>query len=83
MKRNEKKITDLTIEDLKIIIDDIIDQKIDEKLLEWFGDPDEGLELKPEIIKRLKETRKLLRSGKLKLIPMEEVLKDIAKKRKE
>ncbi|MBI4188868.1 MAG: hypothetical protein HY529_06645 [Chloroflexi bacterium] len=77
MKENEKKITELTVEDLKIIIDDIVD----EKFLEWFGDPDEGLELKPEVIRGLRESMRRIRDGKEKLIPMEEVLKDIAKKK--
>lgn len=79
MKKNEKKVTELTVEELKIIIDDIID----EKFLEWFGDPDEGLELKPEVIRGLRESMRRIREGKEKLIPMEEVLKKIAKKRKE
>ncbi len=77
---NDKmKVTELTVEELKIIIDDIID----EKFLEWFGDPDEGLELKPEVIRGLRESMRRIRDGKEKLIPMEEVLKDMAKKRKE
>ena len=79
MKKNEKKVADLTVEELKIIIDDIID----EKFLEWFGDPDEGLELKPEVIRGLRESMRRIRAGKEKLIPMEEVLKNISKKRKE
>jgi len=79
MKKNENKVTELTVEELKIIIDDIID----EKFLEWFGDPDEGLELKPEVIRGLRESMRRIRDGTEKLIPMDEVLKNIAKKRKE
>lgn len=78
MKKNEKKVTELTVEELKIVIDDIID----EKFLEWFGDPDEGLELKPEVIRGLRESMRRIREGKEKLIPAEEVLKDIAKKKR-
>jgi len=77
--QNQKKVAALTVEELKFIIDDIIDAK----LLEWFGDPDEGLELKPEIIKRLKRNIKLLRSGKLKTIPLEEVARKHGIKLKE
>lgn len=59
MKKNEKKVTQLTVEELKIIIDDIID----EKLLERFEDPDAWLEVRPEIIEKLKAQRKSRRKG--------------------
>ncbi|OGO24569.1 MAG: hypothetical protein A2144_05085 [Chloroflexi bacterium RBG_16_50_9] len=78
MKKNEKKVTELTVEELKIILDDIID----EKMLEWFGDPDEGLELKPQVIREIRATMRRIREGTEEGIPLEEVMKDIAKKKR-
>ena len=78
MKKNEKKVTELTVEELKIILDDIID----EKMLEWFGDPDEGLELKPQVIREIRATMRPIREGTEEGIPLEEVMKDIAKKKR-
>jgi hypothetical protein len=56
------KITNLTIEQFRFLIEEIIDQKF----MEYLGDPDEGLELRPEIIKRLK-AHKRSKSKRIKL----------------
>lgn len=82
MKKTEKKVADLTVEELKEIIDEIVDLRFDENMLQWFGDPDEGLELKPQVIRDLKRTMRRIREGKEKLIPMEEVLRNFAKKKR-
>jgi hypothetical protein len=47
------KVKDLTVEQLKTLIE----ETIDERLREYIGDPDEGLELKEEIIERLKANK--------------------------
>jgi hypothetical protein len=44
------KVTDLTIEELKKLIWDVLD----EKFRELFFDPDNGLELREEVEQRLK-----------------------------
>jgi len=57
------KVKDLSVDDLEHLIE--------QKILEIFGDPDSGLELKPEFKKKL-ESRLKKPSGK---ISHEEVLK--------
>ncbi len=61
------KLNEMTLEQLKIIIDEAVQDKIDEIL----GDPDHGLELREEVIQRLKAQRK----AKKPRIPMAEVAK--------
>jgi hypothetical protein len=60
------RVSDLTIEELRQIIKEIIDEKFRELLF----DPDEGLELKEEIEQRLRAS--LLSTER---IPFEEVKK--------
>jgi len=50
-------IKDLSVEELKALIEGVVE----EKLSELVGDPDEGLILRPEVEKRL---RKSLRTSK-------------------
>ena len=65
---NTKEITTkLTIDQLKIMIE----EAIDEKLQEYLGDPDEGLKVREEVIQRLKAQRKAQKPR----IPMEHVAK--------
>jgi len=61
------KVRELTLEQLKILIDEAVQDKLDEIL----GDPDQGFELREEVIQRLKAQRKT----KKPRIPMEEVAK--------
>jgi hypothetical protein len=67
-----KRVSDLTVEQLT----DLIRFAVDQALEDYFGDPDEGLELRPEVIERLKESQKRLRRGE-KGIPLEEVAKQM------
>ena len=48
------KVADLTVEELKIIIEDIVQEELEQ----YFGDPDEGLELRPEFVRKLKKSAK-------------------------
>lgn len=59
------KVRELTVEQLKFLIDEAVQDKLDEIL----GDPDEGLEVREEVIQKLKVQRK----AKKPRIPMEEV----------
>lgn len=60
------KVTDLTIEELKKLIRDVLD----EKFRDLFFDPDNGLELREEVEERLKASL----SSKER-VPFEEVKK--------
>ena len=46
----------MTPDELRAIIQDA--------LAEWFGDPDDGLELRPEVIERIQRQRAEYTSGK-------------------
>lgn len=59
------KVQELTVEELKALIQ----EAVEEKLQEILGDPDEGLELREEVIQRL-GAHKAARKAR---IPMEEV----------
>jgi hypothetical protein len=48
------KIQDLSLEDLKMLIDESVDKRLEER----FGDPDVGLEIKPEVIHKIRESRR-------------------------
>ncbi len=59
------KVTELTVEQLKTLIEDTVE----ERLQEYLGDTDEGLELKEEVVQKLKAQKESRR----RRIPMEEV----------
>ena len=66
------KVKDLTVDELKMLIE----QTVEQKLLELLGDPDEGLELREEIIARLKRSIARERKG-VQGIPAKEVAKKL------
>ncbi len=61
------KVKELSVEQLKALIQ----EAVEEKLQEYLGDPDEGLELREEVIQRLK-VHKVSRKAR---VPMEQVAK--------
>ncbi len=66
------KVTELSVEQLKALIEEMIE----EKLQDYLGDPDEGLELREEVRTRLEESLAAVRRGE-KGIPIEEVAKKL------
>jgi signal recognition particle GTPase len=52
------KIQDLSLEDLKAFIDETVDKRLEERL----GDPDVGLEIKPEVIEKIRSSRRSKKS---------------------
>lgn len=67
-KKDNEKISDLSIDEFTFLVEDIIDRKLEE----YFGDPDEGLELRPEFVKKLTASK----TSKAKTISMEHVCKE-------
>ena len=65
------KVKDLSREELKALIQDAVE----EALVELFGDPDHGLELRKEVQERLQ--RSLKRLEEEQGIPAEEVAKRV------
>ena len=48
------KIQDLSLEELKAFIDETVDKRLKKRL----GDPDVGLEVKPEVIEKIRNSRR-------------------------
>jgi hypothetical protein len=48
------KIQNMSVEELKVLIDEAVDKRLEER----FGDPDIGLEVKPEIIEKIRGIRR-------------------------
>ncbi len=71
----EVKVKELTVEQLKALIDEVVE----EKLREILGDPDQGLELREEIKERLKESLAEMEHGE-KGIPIEQVARELGLK---
>ena len=69
------KVSELTIDELKDLIKTYTQIAVDEALLDFFGDPDEGLELKEEVIQQLEESREAVKRGKMPLVSLEEAKK--------
>ena len=65
------KVKDLSSEELKALIH----EAVEEALLEWVGDPDQGLELREEIQERLRHSLERIRTGERCGIPAGEVAK--------
>ncbi len=62
------RVKDLTVKEFRELIGEVVEEKI----LELVGDPDEGLELRPEIRKRLlkslhqpRKSRRLISAGEV------------------
>ena len=66
------KVNELTVEQLKALIEDTVE----EKLQEYLRDADEGLEVKPELLRELKASLAEVRRGK-RGIPLEQLAKEM------
>ena len=70
------KVSDLTVEELKELIKTHAYVAANEALLDFFGDPDEGLEFKEEFAAKLLAARDEMKKG-TKGVPLEEVRKEL------
>lgn len=48
------KVQELSLEELKAFIDEAVDTRLEERL----GDPDAGLEVRPEVLERIRKSRR-------------------------
>jgi len=64
-------ITQMTKEELKELIESIVEQK----MLELIGDPDEGLSIREDLLRRLKRQKEQVVTGK-RGKPLENVVKE-------
>ncbi|MFB2835165.1 hypothetical protein [Floridanema evergladense] len=71
-KEIEMQVKDMTVEQLSDLIRHIVEQCLDE----YFGDPDEGKEIKEEVRQQLLEQMKRKEAGE-RGIPLEEVVKQL------
>ena len=72
MEKTILEISNLSLNELK----ELVDVLIEEKLSQFLGDPDSGLELKEEVKERLRKSLKAQREGE-EGIPLEEVEKQL------
>jgi hypothetical protein len=63
------KVNELTLAQLKALINELIDEKLEQMI----SDPDEGLEFRPEFLKKLKVSK----NSKVKTISMEQIYKEL------
>ncbi|HWP93950.1 MAG TPA: hypothetical protein VNN20_17335 [Thermodesulfobacteriota bacterium] len=70
-----KTVGQLTVLQLKALIEDVIERK----LIELLGDPDQRLELKPEVKGRLRRTITAVKQGE-RGIPAKKVAKELGLK---
>jgi len=54
------KVADMTTDELQTMMETLIDRKMSE----WIGDPDVGLELRPEIVASIERQRREYATGK-------------------
>lgn len=66
------KVIELTLEQLKVLVDGLVEDKIEQML----GDPDKGLEVKPDVLRELKASLAAARRGK-RGIPLEQLAKEL------
>jgi len=67
-----KTVGQLTVSQLETLIENVIERK----MIELFGDPDKGLDLKPHIKAKLRRSMSAVKRGE-RGIPAEEVAKDL------
>ena len=70
------KVSELTVEELKQIIKDYTQIAMDEALLDFFGDPEEGFEFKEEFITDMLASREKVKKGG-RGIPAEQVRREL------
>lgn len=58
--RSPAKVSDMTPDELRAMIE----TSVERKLVELLGDPDEGLELRPEVVERIERQRKEYAAGR-------------------
>lgn len=56
----QAKVADMTIDELRTMMETLLDQKISE----WMGDPDAGLELRDDIVAGIERQRREYAAGK-------------------
>ncbi len=64
------RVGELSLEELKALIDDAVDSRLAEHL----GDPDVGLDVKPEFVERIRKSRRA------PTVPAEEIAKRLGLK---
>ena len=62
--------------ELREMIEAAVEDALDRRLQELLGDPDEGLELREEVVQRLKEQQRRVAAGE-RGRPFEEVVKEL------
>ena len=70
-KDKPTKVSDLSVDELKALIKQTVQETIDEML----GDPDAGLEFKPEFVREVQQSSDYVKNGG-KTIPLKQFAKE-------
>jgi hypothetical protein len=69
-------IVQMTQDEFKEMLEGVVEETVERKLLEILGDPDEGLEIRSEVRQRLLRQRKEVVGGE-RGRPVEEVVREL------
>jgi hypothetical protein len=72
----ENTIVQMTQDEFKEMLEGVVEETVERKLLEILGDPDEGLEIRSEVRQRLLRQRQEVMGGE-RGRPVEEVVREL------
>lgn len=72
----ENTIVQMTQDEFKEMLESVVEETVERKLIEILGDPDEGLEIRSEVRKRLLRQRNEVARGDLGR-PLEDVVREL------
>jgi hypothetical protein len=72
----ENTIVQMTQDEFKEMLESVVEETVERKLIEILGDPDEGLEIQSEVRKRLLRQRQEVMDGE-RGRPFEDVVREL------
>jgi len=72
----ENTIVQMTQDEFKEMLEGVVEETVERKLLEILGDPDEGLELRSEVRERLLRQRQEVVGGE-RGRPLEDIVREL------
>ena len=72
----ENTIVQMTQDEFKEMLESVVEETVERKLLEILGDPDEGLEIRSEVRERLLRQRQEVARGE-RGRPLEDVVREL------
>jgi hypothetical protein len=76
IRMTENTIVQMTQDEFKEMLESVVEETVERKLIEILGDPDEGLEIRSEVRERLLRQRKEVARGE-RGRPLEDVVREL------